>query len=210
MDNRIDRRGLTGSRSSGEHKHTFSRGCHDCLPLVIREFKSGRLLDMLQALIHMCLGNIHRGIQLLQTQRNVRLHIIKDCCIDMNTIQRLFFDNPAFYRQIHEIFLYCFCRHSEQIYCPHRQLLLRQISMSFSGCLLQTVEQAAADTKIGVCAYADLGRDLVCNPESNTIDIVRQPVWILLQDTVQFLSISIVDPDCEIQIDPILLQKQHC
>ena len=82
--------------------------------------------------------------------------------------------------------------------------------MPFSGCLLQTVEQAAADTEIGVCAYADLDRDLVCNPESNTIDIIRQPVWILLQDTVQFLSISIVDPDCEIQIDPILLQKQHC
>ena len=71
MDDRVDRRCFSGSRPSCEHKHTLARRCHNRLPLVIRQLKSGRLLDMAQAFIHMCFGNVHFDVEFLQSQSDV-------------------------------------------------------------------------------------------------------------------------------------------
>ena len=127
----------------------------------------------------------------------------------MYTIRCLFFDDAAFHRKIHQIFPDCLRRHLEQIDRPRDQLWLRQIGMSLSRSLLQTIEQTAPDTKIRIRADAYLRRDLIRDTEADTINIVRQPVRILLQNTVQFFPVCIVDLDCQRQIDAILLQKEH-
>ena len=56
----------------------------------------------------------------------------------------------------------------------------------------------------------DFLSNFICNPESHTTDIIRQTIWILLNDAVYFLSVFFIDFHRKIQCNAILLQKYHC
>ena len=64
--------------------------------------------------------------------------------------------------------------------------------MSLPTCLKQCIQDSASHTEIRVHPDTNPRRDLIRRPESDSINIVRQPVRIFPDDTINILSVCLI------------------
>ena len=81
--------------------------------------------------------------------------------------------------------------------------------MSLPTCLKQCIEYSTAHTEIRIHAYPDSCCNLIRCPESDSINIICQAVWIFPDNTVNILSICLIYFNRKVHCDSILLQKDH-
>ena len=79
--------------------------------------------------------------------------------------------------------------------------------MAVSRRLEQGIKKTAADPVIGVGKDTDLCRDLIRNLKSDSMDIVRQLIRILLDHRVHSRTVVLVDLHRKVHGDPVLLKN---
>ena len=90
-----------------------------------------------------------------------------------------------------------------------QKLLLRKIGVSVGHRLQQGVVNTAADAEVGIRENADLLGNLIRHLKSDTLDIVRQAIWIFLDDTIHTRAIFIINFQGQAHGDTVILQKHH-
>ena len=130
--------------------------------------------------------------------------------IDQYLISLFLLNDLTFHRQIDQMLLHIRRIYTEQFCCTLKELVFRKIYMSLPGCLQKSIYHSTFYSVIWICMNSNAIGDLICNFESHTTDIICKSIRVFLQNTVNRVSILLVDFGTKVQWNPIFLQKHHC
>ena len=81
--------------------------------------------------------------------------------------------------------------------------------MSLPGCHKQGIQDPAPDAVLGISPDPYLPGNLIRGGKTDSADILRQPVWICLHDSVEIRAVGLPDPGGTGTPDTIFLEKNH-
>ena len=87
--------------------------------------------------------------------------------------------------------------HSQQALRPLKQTFHRKIAVPLPHCLHQGVENTASNSVVGIRMDADFRRQLVRQPETDSVNVLRQAIGILFHNAVEITAISLVYLHCQ-------------
>ena len=106
VDDRVDRRCFTSSRSSGDNKETIAHRLHHRLLLELIQLDLLRLRDLFEPFFHVLLIDLRVDIQIIQHSRRIEFHIVELCRID-DPLSVLFFHHQLLlHLEIHQMFFH--------------------------------------------------------------------------------------------------------
>ena len=178
-DDRIDRSCLTCTRTTCDDQKTVSYRLFYRLHLMFIQLHSCLFLNVMDPLLYLCICHIIGNIQFPEHCCRICFHIIKRSWINLRLLSRLLHNDFPFNWQIHIIFFDDIFVDSQQFTCFCCQFLLWQKGMPLTGRLKQCIQYTASHTEIRIRPYSCLCCNIVRCPETNSLDIICQPVRIL-------------------------------
>ena len=206
---RVDRRCLSRSRTSGEHKKPmFDRFYHGA---VLHWIKLDLFLffHLFQPALHHLFRHFTVYVQIMEHLRRIQFQIIIVGRIDPYLTVRFFHHCLALDTQIHDIFFDILNLYFQQRTGSLQQNLLRKINMPLSHRLLQCVKNTAFDPIIRICMDSDPRGDLIRGLKTYPFNIVCQLIRILLQNFVNFHPVIPVDLCSKTEGDSVFLKIDH-
>ena len=204
-DNRVDSRGFSRSRSSGNNqKPTVYRFNHSLYLKLIR-LNLLFCADPLQLFPDFPLWLRTSQIQIVKHSGCIQLHVIILGRIDLLPLHHDF----LFHLQIHQMLFHTFRSHMKQLGGSCKKLLFWKVCMSVCHRLKQGIKDTAANPEIRICKDSYPLSNLICHLKSHALNIVRQLIGIFFNNAVQAGTIFVVDFQSQIHGNPIFLQKHH-
>ena len=106
VDDRVDRRCFTSSRSSGDNKETIAYRLHHRLLLELIQLDLLRLRDLFEPFFHVLLIDLRVDIQIMQHSRRIEFHIVELCRIDDPLSVLLLHHQLLLHLEIHQVFFH--------------------------------------------------------------------------------------------------------
>ena len=106
VDDRVDRRCFTSSRSSGDNKETIAHRLHHRLLLELIQLDLLRLRDLFEPFFHVLLIDLRVDIQIMQHSRRIEFHIVELCRIDDPLSVLLLHHQLLLHLEIHQVFFH--------------------------------------------------------------------------------------------------------
>ena len=222
LNNGIDRRGFSGTRTSGDNQKPIFHCLNHCISLQFIQFQLIFLFNVCQPFPNRFFIFFRLNIQFTQPSRCIQFQIIVLAAInDPFRLRFSIFINCTFHRnffyyhfplngKIHNMFFHMLWLHSKKLRSLCQKYSFRQINMPVLSCQRQRIKQTTSDPIIGIGMNPDSSGNLICNPETDSLDIFCQLIWILLQYRIDTGTIFSIDLHTETDGNTILLQKHHC
>ncbi len=192
-DDRIDGRGLSGSRTSGNDQKPVLHGLHHRTPLDRIQTDPGLFFHLLKLSEDLFFFNPALQLQVMEHLCRIQLHVIIPAVKHHRPLRIFFYDQFPVHAEIHHLDLRLRSLHVQKLSGPFQQNISRKAGMSFSGCLLEYIQKAASDPVIGIRMDPDPFCDLICCLKTDAGDVLRQTVWIFLHDLTGPLSVFLID-----------------
>ena len=145
----------------------------------------------------------------MQHSRCIEFHIVELRRVNDPFLILFLHHQLLLHLEIHQMLFHMLRFYVQECRRIGKQLFLRQICMAVSRRLEQGIKKTAADPVIGVGKDTDLCRDLIRNLKSDSMDIVRQLIRILLDHRVHSRTVMLVDLHRKVHGDPVLLKEHH-
>ena len=148
FDDRVDRCGLSGTRTTRDHQKSTAHCLLHRIQLLFIQRHSCLLFNPADPVLYLLIRHIILHVQVFQQNGTVVFHIIIGCRIDLHLPVFFFQHQFPLDRQIHVMFFDQCAIHAKQVTRPSGQFGFRQIGMSVHRCLKQCIQNTTAHAEI--------------------------------------------------------------
>ena len=207
-NNRVDDRRLSGTRAAGDDEKPPVYRLDHRLNLLLVQLDVILSPDPRKVVPDGLLLLAAPDIQVVEHHGDIIFHIVEPGSVhhprlssaDCNLLLDL---------HIHQVGGNPVCLNFQKLRSSLQQFLLGKAGVALLGRLHQRIQDAAADTEIGIHGNAGLRGDLIRHAESDAGYVIRQLVGILLQHGIDRRSVLFVDLYRHVDGNAVLLQKHQ-
>ena len=198
-DKGCDGSSFSGTRPSGNDQDAVPRRLKHGLPLPLVKLPFFLPLDLSQSGMYLSFLYRPHGIQLQKPSGHIHFHIIISCRIDNGPALLFLDDQPLLHDKIHHIIVDIRKLHPQKFIGFQYQFLHGQIGMPRRKGLQKRIKDPTLDPVIRIRPDSHPVGNLICNPESDTGNIISQPIGVLLDDGIELRTVLLKDLGRKIQ-----------
>ena len=208
-NHRIDRSGFPCAGSSCQHGQAAPYSLQHRFPLLFIQDRTVFFLNPPDFFHHLFPVNLTGYIQVVKHLRRIQLQIIAGSRIDQNLFPLRPEDNLALHRHIPQPVIHIFRHNSQQLGGSGEQFFPGKINMALPGGLLQHIKNTASNTEIRIRLDPCPAGDLIRDPKTHSLQVVRHAVRIFPNHAVNLRPVFLINLYCQSRGDPVLLQEDH-